>query len=156
MLPSYPFHISTRGRWGGEYGVATRGYLVLPPIVSRFPAEGIVQEGSFLSALVDEQGEWIADTILPSDWRGVVDARFDLEGLLGSVVYRAVVDEYGELVATIMMSEEMSAVIDEIEQSADIVSSGIVGGVETEDDAATVQEMASLGVVTDKPGEGHC
>lgn len=38
-----PIHIATRGRLDGEYGIATRGYIICPDIVPRFPSRGEVR-----------------------------------------------------------------------------------------------------------------
>lgn len=49
----YPQHIATRGRLDGEYGIATRGYIICPDLVSRFPVFGEVGQAQ-LFGLVDE------------------------------------------------------------------------------------------------------
>ena len=43
-----PIHIATRGKLDGEYGIATRGYIILPDIVFRIPSVAMVGEASFV------------------------------------------------------------------------------------------------------------
>lgn len=43
-----PLHIATRGRLDGQYGIATRGYIVLPDIVPRYPSTAEVDQVGWL------------------------------------------------------------------------------------------------------------
>lgn len=44
----HPLQIATRGTLDGQYGVATRGFFILPDIVPRFPAQALVGDLSLV------------------------------------------------------------------------------------------------------------
>ncbi|MBW2170308.1 MAG: hypothetical protein JRG69_13830 [Deltaproteobacteria bacterium] len=155
LLPPDPFHLSTLGLFDSEIGKSTLGYIVGPPIVPRFPAEGIVQEMAWL-ARVEPQGDWWAKAQGQS-WRGVLDTTvFDLEGLFGSTTHRAVVEAREEFLAIIQQADDLLGAVESIEESASVQPDGSVGAVEDGADSATVQEAVPVGTVKDKPGEGCC
>ena len=60
-------HIATRGRLDGEYGIATRGYLICPDIVPRYPDRGLVSPLERLAELKRLRG-WSAEVAEHPGW----------------------------------------------------------------------------------------
>jgi len=89
-----PLHIATRGRLDGEYGIATRGYIVLPDIVPAFPSGGYVEDG------------WVIGIIDDLDLEAVVEehAVFSLQ---------AAVYEDAELDALVAADSDLVAVVED-------------------------------------------
>lgn len=49
-------HIATRGRLDGEYGIATRGFIICPDIVVRFPSIAEITLDEALMVTIKELG----------------------------------------------------------------------------------------------------
>jgi hypothetical protein len=153
MLPPQPFHIATKGRWGGVYGIATRGYLVLPDIVPRFPAEGAI-EVEDLVALVRE--EVLQAAIQAIDWSAVAKSGFDVEGLIQDIVWTAMVeaqDMEGLLGSDKVFGGEVEQ---ETDPWAEVEEDEPVAEVEETDQEADVEECSETAVLVEKPGQGRC
>ena len=112
-------HIATRGRLDGEYGLATRGYIICPDIVPRFPDFGEVRPDEHVGLLVpdllegevvDNQG-WFATT---SD-----------EGLTASLAPAG-------LVAIVVAVDELDGDLEEPELVLELVLDDMLGSLEDE------------------------
>jgi hypothetical protein len=92
LVTPHPFHIATRGRRGGQYGVATRGYVVLPDIVPRVPAGAEMAPADLWGrAEPSPYGQgWIAEPIIQGGVSGL-----DYEGYLRQLVWEAVLEALG-------------------------------------------------------------
>jgi hypothetical protein len=154
LFPPYPLHIATRGLLDGQYGVATRGYLVLPDIVSRFPSDAVIYQEGHL-AYVKELPEWYAQVV---EYGLTVELKpiFDLEGILNFVAYEAVVAAQQEFQAIVAETAGGVGAVKETEISAQVAGSGSIATVDDDTKTATVQEGGDVGVVEDRPGEGCC
>lgn len=153
MLPPQPSHIATRGYWGGVYGIATRGYLVLPDVVPRFPAEGTIEAEDLVAFFREEVLQATLEVI---DWSAVAKSGFDVEGLIQDIVWRAMVE-----------AQDMGGRLDgdkpfggEVEQETDpwaeVEEDEPVAEVEEADQAADVEECSETAVLVEKPGQGRC
>jgi len=155
LLPPHPIHLATLGLLDNEIGIATLGYIVGPPIVPRFPSEAMVQEMAWLAS-VDSYGEWEA-VDQSCNWLAELDSNiFDLEGLFGTSVYRAIIEVRGEFQAILRQKDALVGIVEAIEESASLELDGKIGSIETDSESATVQEAVPVGSVKDKPGEGCC
>lgn len=154
MLPPQPFHLSTRGRWGGAYGIATRGYLVLPDVVPRFPAEGVLEPEKLVGLLTEEELE---ATLQSLDWSAVAESGFDVNGFVEGLAWRAAMaaqDIDGALAGDIPFGGEVEQ---ETDPWAEISSDGEhIAEVVEVDDSAEVEECSEMGELVEKPGEGKC
>lgn len=155
LLPPIPFHLATRGYFGNEYGIATRGYLVFPPIVPRFPSEGVVVE--------DRLGGWVEErdlfAFIQQDaalLAALQPSIFDLEGILGPLAYQALVEERGELLGVIVQSDQLMALVEAQDALGTAQEDGRLGVVESAENVSSVAEAMPLGAVEDKPGEEGC
>jgi hypothetical protein len=157
-----PLHIATRGRLDGEYGIATRGYIICPDIVARWPSIAelevsdeesfwaVVEDADFLHAAMSEHP---GRTLLAGleDVFGlqvVLDGdRLELVAQMGDLDLEAVVEELDSDVLGSVMEQELSGELD---------SDGVVGEVDAEGVSATViEENEVVGIVgEDEPP--HC
>lgn len=152
LFPPYPLHIATRGLLGGQYGVATRGYLVLPDIVSRFPSDAVISQEGYV-AYVREAPEWYAQVV---EVGLVVELKsFDLEGALSSIAYEAMVASQVEFQAIVAEMGEIGFV-QASEVSAQVAESGSIATVGDDTKVAIVNEGGAMGMIEDRPGEGCC
>lgn len=152
----FPMHIATRGRLDGEYGIATRGLIICPDIVPRFPsAAETVEEGWF--AVVNE-----ADlTALLRDWPKLT---FEATALEGGLLLCTVDGERHELQAAVEALDlratvrELEATIGDAQEpglQGTVTSDRDIGDVTEEDERATVAEADVLvGDAEDEPP--HC
>ena len=152
----YPHHIATRGRFDGEYGIATRGYIVCPDLVSRFPVFGEVHQ-SRLFATVDE---FVLEALLRD--AGLYSELWDLgdmDAILGlsRVLTASVSDEGDELSARVGGAlDEMLATVECLDDtSANLLGDAMVAEMSQSGDEATVSDSGDdLAVVEDTPGDG--
>lgn len=155
MLPPHPFHLSTRGRLGGAYGIATRGYLVLPDIVPRFPAVGTVEAEALVGRFTEEAIEATLQTV---DWIAVAKPGFDIEGLIEDITWRAMMeaqDMEGRLASDKPFEGEVEQETDPWAEVTEEEPS-VVAEVEDTDQAAEVEECSEEAVLVERPGEGRC
>lgn len=156
VLPPIPLHLATLGFLDNQVGMATLGYLVGPPVVSRFPAEGVVAPEAYVG-LISEQGELVAQ-LEACEWRGAVGSPLDFDGIVESLFWRAAVEEddfgQGEVAAERPFSGEVA---EEADPTADVegVEDWMAEVVEV-DGAAEVTECEQTAVLEEKPGEGRC
>jgi len=154
MLPPQPFHIATKGRWGGVYGIATRGYLVLPDIVPRFPAEGVLEAEKLVAWFTEEGLEATLDSV---NWTAVAKSDFDVEGLVESLAWLAA-----------MEAQDIDGVLagdrpfgGEVEQETDpwaeiAPDDEHIAEIEEADDCAEIEECSDSAALVEKPGQGKC
>lgn len=116
LVTPHPFHIATRGRRGGQYGVATRGYVVLPDIVPRVPASAAMAPADLWGrAEPSPYGQgWIGEPIIQGTVSGL-----DYDGYLRQLVWEAVL-EARERAATITTESMVAAVQEQKEQTAEV------------------------------------
>ncbi len=152
----FPLHIATRGLLDGEYGKATRGYIICPDIVPRFPQD----------ADVDSDGSW------------AVVAQLDLEAILADyprLTFEAALGDALDLVVTVDGERyDASALVTDVGLMAevlameDVVGEAVepgftgeisadrdIGDVTEEDEAAVVAEIDGL-VGDADDGPPHC
>lgn len=151
-----PWHIATRGRFDGEYGIATRGLVVLPPIVSKLPVAGQALPDQLLGRIADNDLEAVLRNL---GWVGELEMeRFGLAAAwsaattltaetIGIDLLEAVVSAQDPLVGLVTCLEAVSAHV-----SAD----GTVVEAKGLDPEATATMSLVVGVLEDKPGEGAC
>jgi hypothetical protein len=156
VLPPIPLHLATLGLLDNQLGAATLGYIVGPPVVSRFPAEGEVRPEAYVG-LISEQGELVAQ-LEACEWQGAVESPLDLDGIVESLFWRAAVEEddfgQGEVAAERPFSGEVAEEADpmaEVEGVEDWTAE-----VAEVDGAAEVTECEQTAVLEEKPGEGRC
>jgi len=155
MLPPHPFHLSTRGRLGGAYGIATRGYLVLPDIVPRFPDIGVVEAEELVGRFTEEALEATFQTV---DWSAVAKPGFDIEGFIEDITWRAMMeaqDMEGLLAGDKPFGGEVEQ---ETDPWAEVIEEepSVVADVEDTDQTADVEECSEMAVLVERPGEGSC
>jgi hypothetical protein len=154
MLPPDPFHLSTRGRWGGAYGIATRGYLVLPDVVPRFPADGFVETEELVGLFTEEALEATLESI---DWGAVLQPGLDVDGLIEDIVWRAMLeaqDMEGRLDGDKPFGGEVE---EETDPWAEVeMEDGPIAEVEEADECAEVEDCSETAILVEKPGEGRC
>ena len=153
MLPPQPFHIATRGRWGGAYGIATRGYLVLPDIVPRFPAEGVIEAEGLVALFTEES---LQVTLQEFDWSAITRSVIDIDGLVEDIAWRAMLeaqDMEGKLAGDKPFQGEVEQ---EADPWAEVTEEEPVAEVEDADQSAQVEDSDQVAEVVEKPGEGRC
>jgi hypothetical protein len=154
LLPPEPLNLATRGYYGGVYGLATRGYLSFPDVVSRFPIEGTVQYDELIGLVKDE----IWDSIINSvDMKAHLAESSDLQAILQDIVWRAKVDQidFGEGIVTlenqlnIIVDPQklMEAILVDIGLKASLFDGGLQAEITDEDQSS---------VLVERPGEGRC
>ena len=160
MLPPIPIHIATRGHLDGQYGIATRGYLVLPDWVPRFPSDAIVTDERHLFGVVAEADQWASLEVLLEP-TGVVAEIVDFTGLFsnGSLTaavdgdilgLEAMLDDPGDLFMDLYDDGGPEAILDEDDLQAEVQDGGLAGELEeAADDVLTAE-------VEQRPGEGRC
>lgn len=151
-----PWHIATRGRFDGEYGIATRGYVVCPALVARIPTQADVIDARLFGVVTPEELEAV---LREFGWVGELDLdRFGLDAawqvtsrLYGEVtgldMLEAVIDASDPLVGLVTCLEAVSAGV-----SAD----GTVGVVVDGEAGSTLTMTTVTGTLEEKPGEGAC
>ena len=153
MLPPQPFHIATKGRWGGAYGIATRGYLVLPDVVPRFPAESFLESEKLVGLLTEEELE---ATLQSLDWSAVAKSGFDIESFIESLAWRAAM-EAQDIGGALASDMPFGGEVEQTDPWAEISSEGEpIAEVVEVDDSAEVEECSESGVLVEKPGQGKC
>ena len=154
----HPFHIATRGRFDGEYGIATRGYVVCPDLVSRFPAFGEVDAARLFANVTQEELEaWLADAGLTAELQAIGDQ----DAILGlsRVLTASVSDEGFGLTARVDMALDglVATVTCPDESSAALAADGMLGDVSQGGGEAIVSDAdGPTAVVEERPGEGSC
>jgi hypothetical protein len=152
----FPLHIATRGRLDGEYGIATRGYVICPDIVPRFPQDAVVGTDGFFARVTEQD--------LSALLRDFPKLTFEATAV-GDGLYVCQLDgEKSELEAAVTALDlegsvrsvgEMVAAVDGEQLDADTFSDRDIGDVSEEDDTATVVDLGDLvGGVEDEPP--HC
>lgn len=150
-----PLHIATRGLLDGQYGVVTRGYIVLPDIVSRFPSDadvglvgwlpvpGVVEEILYEARVSDHPVFTLEATV------------DDHGALLASVVEHpesvALVTEVPDLVAAVVEIERSFGEVQEPGFLAELAAAGSVGEVVENESSGAVEGGRLVGVVEDEP-----
>lgn len=141
-------HIATRGRLDGEYGIATRGYVICPDIVARFPelAEissraplGLVLPGSLQAEIVAQHAQAILG-------QPEISANLDLPRLAVELV------EHG-LGAELAASRFLAVVLSE-DLAAELRAEIGVGEVGEDGLQGMLALEVLVGVVDDEPP--HC
>lgn len=127
-----PIHIATRGRLDGEYGIATRGYLILPEIVPRFPDLADVDSIDSIGDLSEMRLE--VEVKPRSDWF-------------------AIVRDLGQDAFLRDLGMEASVVSDD-DLDGDLEAAGLVSDVVSDDREAELDEAALVGVVGEDEREG--
>ena len=154
ILPPIPFHIATRGYLGGAYGIATRGYLVLPDVISKFPAIGTVQYDGLTGTVYDDF--WAA-MVQSSEIRAFLESSSDIEASLRFIFMNAKVDPVvwgkGEVVS---LNKAFVGEVESILFEVDIDDAGLCVELHESDDQAEVQQCENSVIVEEKPGEGRC
>jgi hypothetical protein len=155
LLPPIPLHLATLGFLDNQIGFATLGYIVGPQVVSRFPSEGQIRADELIG-VISEQGDLIAQ-LDACEWVGLVENPLDLDGIVESLVWRAVVTE-DDLSGKIEAEKPYSGeVVEEEGLQADIEECDeMVAEVVEADGTAEVSECEQLAEMTEKPGEGRC
>ena len=138
-------HIATRGLLDGEYGKVTRGYIICPDIVPRFPqdADIVVEDGSWATVSQRDMEATLADY-----------PRLTFEGAVRQLLLEAKVngDVYEETatVADIGLEAAVFAVEDVVGEAVESGLGGEVGAdrdigdVTDEDARATVAQVDEL------------
>lgn len=154
LLLHDPFHVATRGRFDGQYGVATRGLIVCPDIVPRYAQEAIVESSDEPVAVVEPETYYAE--IVQMDLLGKVTEesptfKATVVELVPDLV--ATVDDATEMEAQVFDNEELGVVVDD-GSSADVEESGTIGHVVDDDAEANVEDVGFVGSVEDEPP--HC
>lgn len=151
-----PWHIATRGRFGAEYGIATRGYIVCPPLVARMPVSADVIPEKLFGVITEEELEAV---LRDCGWVGELDlAKFGLDAawqatstlfgeITGENLLEAVIDARDPLVGLVTVLDDAAA---------QLAASGTVGEVDASDGGATATASSLTGSLEEKPGEGAC
>jgi len=161
MLPPIPLHIATRGHLDGVYGIATRGYLVLPDLVSRLPDYGLFTEIEGWRAFVRE-ADSIGEVLDPWAMSGFVKVGDELLGELSNgwgVGEVTEVDWSGEVGDESVYSGKVDVGADLVVEVVDVASQEVVAevvevGLEARVEEVEVEEVAAI--VTEEPGGGRC
>lgn len=151
-----PWHIATRGRFDGEYGIATRGYVICPSLVSRLPVDGGVIPEKLFGVITEDELEAILRDV---GWLGLVEQEgFGLDAawslathftaeVTGVDLLEAVVSAHDPLVGLVTCLEDVSA---------QIGAGGTVGVVDGDHGSSAVVVNEVSGSLEEKPGEGAC
>ena len=161
MLP-LPLHIATRGRLDGEYGIATRGYIICPDIVPRFPFDAEIADLDInqllgisdpdrLEAFVEDHPDLtlFAKINGPSRRYALVAKVEDAEAF---TLEALVEDAPFELEAEVSVVEaDQLGTVEEVDLGAAVVSGDDIGLVTEEDDKASVDQADLVATVDDEP-----
>lgn len=79
----HPQHIVTRGRFDGQYGIATRGILICPDIVPRFPAKALVADLDLIGRMSELDPGATVGNFEPATFIALVDGRLQLVAEVG-------------------------------------------------------------------------
>jgi len=153
MLPPQPIHIATRGLLGGAYGIATRGYLVLPDVVPRFPSDAVVQYDELLGFITEED---LHAYLQQMDLAAVLKAPLDIEGIIRDLAWMAMMKEQDELGGEVADKPLTAEVEPEGDHVGEVTDGDPVAEVEDGDAAAEVKECEEPATLKEKPGEGRC
>lgn len=140
----HPLHIVTRGRLDGQYGIATRGYLICPDIVPRFPADadlfveldlkGVVEPERLYAQFTDHDSYASLKTI-------EMEAQLRMiEGMLASA-------KNWDMVASVELVEVTLGSVTSSEVDPELVVVGDIGAVTGEDAESAVEIHDPLGEV---------
>jgi len=153
LLPPEPLHLATLGMLDNQIGMATLGYVVLPEVVPRFPAEGIVEADGLIATFTEESLE---ATLQGIDWSAVATAALDVEGLLESVSWRVML-EAQDMEGKLSDDKPLQGEVEQEEDPwAEIAEDDTVAEVEDTDQVAEVEDADQVAEVVEKPGEGRC
>ena len=156
LVTARPLHIATRGRLGGQYGIATRGYLVLPDIVPRVPASAEMAPADLWGrAEPSPYGDgWIAEPIIQGGVSGL-----DYDGFLRQIVWEAVLKSR-EQQATISAEVMVAQVEPQGEQTAEVTEcpepTGEVESVGEYQAEIELSEDCAVGSVADARDKKGC
>ena len=154
-----PLHIATRGRLDGEYGIATRGFIVLPDIVPRFPNRAEVDVVGWLPLPgAIEELEYTA--------RVEEHERFTLVALaVDGPQMEARVEELAEPIAVLFADFDPVAVVEEIQgqvlgdvgepgYTSELGTDQAVGVLDDGDSTGAVEESGLVGVTDEDEPPG--
>ena len=156
LLTPRPFHIATRGRRGGQYGVATRGYIVLPDIVPRVPASADMAPADLWGRAESSPygAGWIAEPIIQGNVSGL-----DYDGFLRQFVWEAVLQSR-EQAATVQASSMVAKVESEGEKTAEVVEcpepTAVVESADDYQAEIESSESCAVGSVADARDKKGC
>jgi hypothetical protein len=147
-----PLHIATRGRLDGQYGIATRGLVVCPDIVPRFPVDALLRP----EFVVGEVRELELDAVLRSmELHGDVVPEPDLVAALRSL------DLIGELAGNelpagsdVALEGLLVGLVRELGLHGAIRSLDLLAGVSERDIEGILGILELIGDVKDEPP--HC
>lgn len=141
----FPLHIATRGRLDGEYGIATRGYVICPDIVPRFPGLAEVRPRVPVGALELEglRAEMLSDRAAAILVEAKLDIDLELPRASAEVASVALGAELEMIVALAVVDEELVA--------ADLEADIRVGDMADDDLRGILAGEALVGDSTDGP-----
>jgi hypothetical protein len=152
----YPIHIATRGRLDGEWGIATRGYIICPDIVPRFPEKSeTTEDGDWAVLTAQDYSALLRDfpkLTFEATLLGTGDYAVRVDGTIHDWDAEVTPLDYSALVMA--LGEEVGAA-DEDDLDGSTVTSRDIGAVTEEDETATVVEVDDVvGDADDVPP--HC
>lgn len=153
-----PLHIATRGRLDGQYGIATRGYIVLPDIVPRYPSTaevdrvgwlpvpGTVEETGF-EAKVEDHGVFTLQATVEEIPGLEARADGETETLLATI---------GELdwEATATSSDDVVGEAGETGYDGSVVPEADLGSVDDNDSGASISDDGLIGDIDEEEPPG--
>lgn len=148
----HPAHIATRGRLGGQYAIATRGYLVRPDIVPRFPADAdlFVEEGDLgavepmrLRGELFDHDPLFADLDFDTNQRGFL-SEDQVRTLLATI-------ESLDPGATVWLEDVRFGEAVVLDDEAELVLEGDIGSATEDDEGATLDLDDPVGETEDDP-----
>lgn len=143
----FPVHIATRGRLDGEYGIATRGLLICPDIVPRYPSDSAVSDDDLVASISDADLLRVMVSEHPSSvFEGFMvsehdfSAQLDLHGMDFEAVTvdldmgaRIEVIE-GEAMVGVSEQSDPSGAVSEDQHVASVSEEDVQGGIDEEDE----------------------
>lgn len=131
----FPIHIATRGRCDGEYGIATRGYVICPDIVPRFPSDA------------DVRPEFVIGEVRELGLRAELHRSVELTGLVAEKAdFEATIAEVMELFGDVD-SPELQARVRALSLSGAIDPRRLAAAIRDHDVLAEVRELGLEGIL---------